>query len=615
NDILDFSKVEAGKLDLEEVEFDLRSCIENAVESMAIKAEEKSIELILNLSQIEHCWMIGDPGRIRQIFINLIGNALKFTHSGEIIISCGAQKQGEMYNIAASVKDTGIGIDPKKIDSLFDSFTQADASTTRQYGGTGLGLAICKRLCTMMNGDIEASSKPDQGSEFRFTLTLAACEARTRGIPQTSLNHKRILIVDDNETNREILRVQLQAWGAQVIECGGGEQALDLVKQSNTIPFDVAILDMQMPRMDGAELGEKLHQITPNTGLIMMTSQAMRNDAKRFSALGFKAYFTKPVTMSDLHDALTIVLDNGDCLEQASPLVTTHYIRSLASTDPDIKNIRTFDWGDQQRLLLVEDNAINQEVASLMLEDLGLTTDIASNGLEALTALKSAPKESPYTLILMDCQMPEMDGYAASRAIRDLDAGSRYAVIPIVAMTANAMKGDREKCLDAGMSDYLTKPINPDELSTILVKWIKPKAVSTSETAPAKPTQEIINKTEGSNLQIWNKDSAFRRVGQKESRLIYLIELFLKDMPARMEEIERATNDGDITAILTTAHASKGVALNLSLDNFAKAAKELENSARNGDLEQCVGNYPAFMDCFQQANVELSNYMKTQSTP
>lgn len=607
NDILDFSKVEAGKLDLEEVEFDLRSCIESVVESMAVKAEEKSIELILDLSQLEHSWMKGDPGRIRQIFINLIGNALKFTHSGEIIVSCAAQKLDKQYRIMASVKDTGIGIDAKKTGDLFDSFTQADASTTRQYGGTGLGLAICKRLCNMMNGEIGVTSEPNQGSKFFFSLQLDACEARTGAIPQISLNHKRVLIVDDSDTNREILRIQLKAWGAEVFESSGGEEAIRLCTEKSGDFFDAAILDMQMPHMDGAELGQKLGEVIPSTGLIMMTSQAMRNDAKRFSQLGFQAYFTKPVTMSDLHDALAIVVEKGSCLDQASPLVTKHYIRSLASPTHDIEAGTTLDWGNQQRILLVEDNAINQEVASLMLEDLGLTIDIASNGLEALSALRSAPEDAPYTLVIMDCQMPEMDGYEASQAIRKFDAGSRYAVTPIIAMTANAMKGDREKCLDAGMSDYLAKPIDPDELSEILVKWIKPKTITHCDITPKEtPTENTLPQ----DLPIWNKDSAFRRVGQKESRLVYLAKLFLDDMPSRVSEMERAFDAEDVTAILTVSHAAKGVALNLSLECFADTARKIEDSARNGNLDECKVYHDDFVDHFNRAEKELSTYMK-----
>jgi len=609
NDILDFSKVEAGKLDLEEVEFDLRSCIEGVVETLAIKAEEKSIELILNLTDLEHCWMSGDPGRIRQIFVNLIGNSLKFTNEGDIVISCSAQKRDNRYHICASVKDTGIGIEAEKIHHLFDSFTQADASTTRLYGGTGLGLAICKRLCNMMGGEIEVHSEINQGSEFVFSLILDACEPRTNPIPTTSLNHKRILVIDDNDHNREILRIQLQAWGAQVSESSNGAHAIELCQQQTKTPFDIAIVDMQMPIMDGAELGPRLHQICSSMGLVMMTSMAMRNDAKRFSELGFQAYFTKPVTMSDLHDALAVVLENGKCLNQASPLVTKHYLRSLPTPNYEESSKKIPLWGDHQRLLLVEDNSINQEVASLMLEDLGLVADIASNGLEAITALKSAPKESPYTLIFMDCQMPEMDGYEASQAIRKLDAGTRYAVIPIVAMTANAMKGDREKCLNSGMSDYLAKPIDPDELSAILVKWIKPR--SEPNTIENIKSSKVVE--ESSAGLIWDRVGAFKRVGQKESRLAYLARLFLEDMPKRVSDIDEAFSRKDITTILTVSHACKGVALNLGLMQFAQTSRQLEDAARHDRYSQCAGIHSEFVDHFNTATQILSDYMKTQT--
>jgi len=612
NDILDFSKVEAGKLDLEEVEFDLRSCIENVAESMAIKADEKSITLILDLAQLNQSWMVGDPGRIRQIFTNLIGNALKFTPEGEIIISCSARRKGDEYHVSASVKDTGIGISPEKIDDLFDSFTQADASTTRQYGGTGLGLAICKRLCNMMKGEIHAHSQINQGSEFSFSLILDACEARTTSIPKTSLNHKRILIVDDNDTNREILRIQLRAWGAQVTEANNGSSALSICNQYKNSPFDVAILDMQMPEMDGAELGQHMKTLSPSTGLIMMTSLAMRNDAKRFAELGFQAYFTKPVTMSDLHDALAVVLEKGKTLEEASPLVTKHYLRSLPPSSANDCTGKP-SWGNNQRLLLVEDNSVNQEVASLMLEDIGLVADIASNGVEAIAALTSAPEESTYTLILMDCQMPEMDGYEASRAIRNLEAGERYAVTPIIAMTANAMKGDRERCIAAGMSDYLSKPIDPEELLAILIKWIKPKLTETAPTAVHDSDSFDNHQPEVESNQachVWDKDRAFKRVGQKESRLEYLAEMFLKDMPERVEALNRAFEQQNITEILTVAHACKGVALNLSLEPLAESSASLEKSARDQNFEQCLQIKPSFVQAFSEASSILQEYLE-----
>ncbi len=616
NDILDFSKVEAGKLDLEEVEFDLRSCIENVAESMAIKAEEKSISLILDLAQLSQSWMVGDPGRIRQIFTNLIGNALKFTPQGEIIISCSAQRQGDQYYVSASVKDSGIGIPPDKIDDLFDSFTQADASTTRQYGGTGLGLAICKRLCNMMNGEISARSNLNEGSEFYFSLILDACEARTTSIPNTSLNHRRILIVDDNDTNREILQIQLRAWGAQVTEADSGPSALAICNQHKDLSFDVAILDMQMPEMDGAELGQHIKTLSPTTGLIMMTSLAMRNDAKRFAELGFEAYFTKPVTMSDLHDALAVVLEKGKTLQNASPLVTKHYLRSLPSSSTNDQVGKPI-WGNNQRILLVEDNSINQEVASLMLEDIGLIADIASNGVEAITALKTAPEESPYTLILMDCQMPEMDGYECSRVIRDLEVGERYAFIPIIAMTANAMKGDRERCISAGMSDYLSKPIDPEELLAALIKWIKPKLKQPSTSLPSsQDSTEITTHTDVDNQlgTIWDKDRAFKRVGQKESRLVYLAEMFLKDMPERVNCLDKGFEQHSITEILAVAHACKGVALNLSLNTLAESSADLEKSARDNNFNQCLEIRARFTQAFNNASSTLEKYLKDNET-
>lgn len=611
NDILDFSKVEAGKLDLEEVEFDLRSCIENVAESMAIKAEEKSITLILDLAQLNQSWMVGDPGRIRQIFTNLIGNALKFTPQGEIIISCFAQRKGDQYHVSASVKDSGIGIAPEKINGLFDSFTQADASTTRQYGGTGLGLAICKRLCNMMKGEISARSTPNEGSEFYFSLVLDACEARTTAIPKTSLNHRRILVVDDNDTNREILRIQLRAWGAQVTEADSGPAALEICNQSKDTAFDVAILDMQMPEMDGAELGQHIKTLSPTTGLIMMTSLAMRNDAKRFAELGFEAYFTKPVTMSDLHDALAVVLDKGKTLKNASPLVTKHYLRSLPPSSTN-EQVGKPIWGNNQRILLVEDNSVNQEVASLMLEDIGLIADIASNGLEAITSLKTAPEESPYTLILMDCQMPEMDGYESSRAIRDFEAGERYAFIPIIAMTANAMKGDRERCINAGMSDYLSKPIDPEELLNALVKWIKPKLRQASESVTSRhhSTEDQPHKALDDQLAtVWDKDKAFKRVGQKENRLVYLVKMFLKDMPERVSSLNNDFEHKSTTEILAVAHACKGVALNLGLNTLAKSSENLEKAARDQNFELCLEIKPRFTQAFSEAISALEEYL------
>lgn len=599
NDILDFSKVEAGKLDLENIEFDLHQCLEEFTNTMAFKAHEKDLELILDLSQLKHRWVVGDPGRIRQIFTNLVSNAIKFTDSGEIIITCSAEQINDDYIVYASVKDSGIGIPADKMPVLFESFTQVDASTTRKYGGTGLGLAISKKLCDMMGGTINATSSEGQGSEFNISLKLKSSTQRTQSIPPLRLSSKKILIVDDNAINREILRVQLLAWGAEVIEADNGVTALEICQNQS---IDIGILDMQMPDMDGAQLGQQILEQPQkrHIKLIMMSSMVQRKDSQNAAKLGFCGYFTKPIIMSELHDALAVVLDNGDALEQASPLVTSHYLRSLSTNPHNQGETKDIDWGSQ-RLLLVEDNPINQEVASLMLEDFGLNTDITSNGIEALHALKTAPKDSPYTLILMDCQMPEMDGYEASVAIRNLEAGEHYLTTPIIAMTANAMKGDREKCLDSGMSDYLTKPVDPDKLKALLIKWIQPNSQAVNMNKDPTTSSE----------SVWDHDRAFKRVGSKKHRLVQLVQLFVDDMPARVQELNSALGSGDADSVAMLAHSCKGVSANLSLDYFAEVAAEMEDQAKLGKLDQCTTLLNRFNSRFDTAIERFSAYLDT----
>lgn len=473
NDVLDFSKVEAGKLDLEILSFDPRKLLGEISEAISYKAHEKDIELILDLVQVEHSMVKGDPGRIRQILNNLIGNAIKFTEAGEIIIRASLEKSvSHKLKLTCSVEDTGIGIDSDKLDLLFESFTQADASTTRKYGGTGLGLAISKQLCELMDGNISATSKPGKGSCFEFSVLLDSCEHSEIVLPQVDIKDTHILVVDDNATNREVLRTQLERWGAQVAEAEDAKQALNLLeersKQSDLPMFKVAYLDMQMPHMNGAELGGAIRK-NPNyqdLRMVMMTSMVSQGDAQYFKDIGFDAYFPKPTTTSDIFDSLAILLDAGEALEAASPLVTHQYLQGL-HTQPEEPA-----WPKGTRVLLVEDNYINQAVATALLDNHQLACDTAENGLKAIEALKHAPSIAPYTLVLMDCQMPEMDGYQATREIRQGSSGERYLNIPIIAMTANAMQGDKEKCLAAGMDDYLSKPIDPDKLDAMLEKWL-----------------------------------------------------------------------------------------------------------------------------------------------
>lgn len=485
NDILDFSKVEAGKLDLEILSFDLRTMLGEFSESMALHAHEKGLELILDTKNIDQSAVKGDPGRIRQILTNLVYNSIKFTSEGEITIRVSVHEQDDhRLQMKCSVIDTGIGIPSDKLSELFSSFTQVDASTTRKYGGTGLGLSIVKRLCMLMEGDVTVSSQVGKGSRFDISILLDKCSLSQKTIPQVNLKALNVLIVDDNKTNLEVLRDQLNHWGIHVVEASGGAQALAVCEersQDTNLPFfDAAFLDMQMPEMDGAELAKKLkaNENFSSMKLIMMTSMGYRGDAHYFAELGFSAYFPKPATATDLIDALSLVSEGGDGLLQDEPLITHDYITSLKTNSNENKDVNEVDdsdsaWPKNIRLLLVDDNQVNQLVAQAMLEQINLPADVAGNGLEALNSLRQAPNDSPYSAILMDCQMPEMDGYQATREIRAGKAGEYNKSIPIIALTANAMQGDREKCLLAGMDDYIAKPLETDELRKKLKKWLK----------------------------------------------------------------------------------------------------------------------------------------------
>jgi len=496
NDILDFSKIEAGKLKIETLDFDLRSYIGDFAKSMALRTQKKNLELILDLTKIETSMVRGDPGRLGQILNNLVGNAIKFTESGEIVISAGINA-GELGLVfSCSVTDTGIGISPRQQIAMFQSFTQADTSTTRQYGGTGLGLAIVKQLCELMGGCVIVNSVLGKGSCFTFNLVLQESHQSQAVLPTANIRNAPILIVDDNETNRTVLREQLEHWGAIVTQASSGADALQILNQSasaagvnQSVPppvnadtsidaknacgtdptqqippaFSVILLDMQMPDMDGEMLGKRIREDSRfnDIHLIMMTSMASFSDPEHYTALGFSGYFTKPTTTHDLFGALSITLTSEHPLERTDPLITHDYLDTLDS-----------DLITGAHVLLVEDNAINQEVILGLLNIIGINADVASNGLEAISALKQRQTIEPYQLVLMDCQMPEMDGYEATTAIRQGKAGGLFYQIPIIAITANALSGDKEKCLAAGMNDYLTKPINASELENIIRKWL-----------------------------------------------------------------------------------------------------------------------------------------------
>ncbi|NQZ90394.1 MAG: transporter substrate-binding domain-containing protein [Colwellia sp.] len=457
NDILDFSKVEAGKLELEPLEFDLELLLHDLGSTLSFQAHNKHLELICPANIIPSQLYIADPGRIRQILNNLVGNAIKFTEKGEVSVYCKIQEQTELRStILFEVTDSGIGLSDEQRNKLFERFSQADGSTTRKYGGTGLGLSISKQLVELMDGEIGVKSVEGQGSTFWFTINIVNSNKVRPKKTYDNLHRQKILVVDDNFTNRRLLGLLLTKWQVEHTLVNSGIKALESLTEAfeKGCPYNIAVLDMQMPEMDGFQLATKIKadsRLFPNTHLMMLTSQGQRGDAKKLKAAGFSGYLNKPIDQSILYNTL-MTIAGVNSPEQ--PLVTAYSAREL----PQFK----------ARVLVVEDNAVNQKVAEGLLKKFGIQVDIAANGQEALDTLENLP----FDLVLMDCQMPVMDGYAATLKIRLADSKVLNQKIPIVAMTANSMQGDRDKCLSVGMDDFISKPINPSKLHEALKRWL-----------------------------------------------------------------------------------------------------------------------------------------------
>ncbi len=623
NDILDFSKMEAGKLELEILDYDLRTMLGEFAESMALQAQDKGLEVILDITGVESSMVRGDAGRLRQVLTNLMGNAIKFTEQGEITIFAELSAQDEQVDkLRVLISDTGIGIAEDKLNQLFQSFTQVDTSTTRQYGGTGLGLAIVKQLCELMGGNIQVSSVVGQGSCFEFSLLLEQSEQSNPVIPETDISSLNILLVDDNRTNRHVIRGQLEHWEVHVEEAIDGPSALALcqskIEGGRSDLFDIAILDMQMPGMSGAELGKQLRN-DPRFNemkLVLMTSISNYGDARYFSDLGFSAYFPKPATTADLYTALGVLTENGQSLQQTAPLVNQHYVKPLVKPLTRTTELNDFllpasalqpglqAWKENPRILLVEDNKVNQLVAKGILKKSGVSIDIAVNGVKALEMLNQKQDE-PYHLIFMDCQMPEMDGYEASRQIRAGKCGELYQTVPIVAMTANAMEGDKEKCLAAGMNDYLSKPIHPELVTEKLVRWLAMEAIFRSESYVDDKVQ-----VEDNTNADWDQNEVRERVNGESEQLSALIELFLEDIPTQIQALKNAVENNNLTAICHTAHAIKGVAANLSGLRLQRLAAQIEEDARDEDMTLVIKHLDALLHANRQFIQQLQEYLK-----
>ena len=490
NEILDFSKIEAGKMEFEVVDFDLRHAVEESVDLLAERALSKGLNLACLFHAEVPTALRGDPGRLRQILVNLIGNAIKFTAEGEVLVDVTlAQDHPDAALVRLEVSDTGIGIIPEGRTRLFQSFSQIDSSTTRKYGGTGLGLSICKRLANMMGGEIGVDSEHGKGSRFWFTARLSKQPAGTGiGIrPRRDLQGLRVCIVDDNDTNRRILENYLTNWGMPSVSTESGARALELLHAAiaQGEPCELAILDMQMPEMDGLVLARKI-KTDPSLAsvrLVMLTSVGQRGDAQAAQEAGIIAYLTKPVRQSQLYDCLATVmatpaqdtartLSHGQPDEYVTPSLVTRHTLAEARLNASI------------RILVAEDNVINQTVVVRMLQKLGYKADVVANGLEAVEALLRIP----YTAVLMDCQMPEMDGFEATGEIRNREQGARR--IPIIALTANAMVEDRKRCLEAGMDDYLSKPVKSADLGAMLARWI-PKTLESKDELSGSDSKQV----------------------------------------------------------------------------------------------------------------------------
>ncbi len=573
NDILDFSKVEAGKLELEMLEFNLREAVEEVMELLAESAHRKGLELLLEIAPDTPLAVSGDPNRLRQILTNLVGNALKFTDQGEVFVRLGVMAQDEHeVTLAFEVRDTGIGMTDGACSRIFESFTQADGSTTRHYGGTGLGLAISRRLVEMMGGEIGVTSQLNVGSVFHFHIRLQKREDRDdsrRG--HDGLRGLRVLIVDDNDTNRAILEHQTAAWGLRHTSASGGKQALAMLRVAvdRNDPYDLAILDMHMPGMDGITLARaiKADRLVAETPMIMLTSVGGFGDARRAQVSGIHSYLHKPVRQSDLYNALL------GAAELPAATAGSGHVEEGSLQLGDI------------RLLLAEDNPVNQEVAISMLEMLGCRVDLAANGREVLEALD----HSQYDLILMDCQMPELDGFEATAAIRRREREAQDGGhVPIIAVTANAMEGDREQCLQAGMDDYLSKPFSRVQLLELLNRWFAGTDPVEHESAPSTaagdgvPEADVV--LEPAAL---NNIRGLQQSG-KPDILDKIIELYLSDCPGVMNRLRQAIDDQDAEQVRQHAHRMKSGSANLGATRMAELCRELEELGRSGELGEAV---------------------------
>ncbi len=573
NDILDFSKIEAGKLEIETIEFDLRNTLEETAEFLALRAHEKGLELICRIDPGVNTFLIGDPGRLRQVLVNLIGNAVKFTTAGEVVIEAVTEYETDgQVSVRFNIRDTGIGIAKDKIPLLFDSFQQVDASTSRKFGGSGLGLAISKRLVELMNGRMGVKSIEGQGSDFWFTAVFdkGSRPDRDKMPPFADISGVRVLAVDDNAVNRIVIAEQMRSWGVRHAEAEGALKAMEMLHTAHAAgnPFRVVITDMEMPGMDGEALARdiKADPALKDTLLVMLTSSGIRGDSRRLARLGFSAYLTKPVRMFQLHDCIAAVL-GGSILHdeaQGTDIITSYRLREASRRNA--------------RILLVEDNKVNKLVALGILDKLGFSADTADNGREAIDMMEAVS----YDIVFMDVQMPVMDGYQTTMAIRAGKTKAANPNVPIIAMTAHAMKGDREKCLQVGMDDYISKPISPRKLSKVLEKWqpqAQAKLQPATDVTPGKTASEEA-------FPVFDYEGLMDRIMDDMDLARRIVATFMEEIPRMVNELREQIVGGDAGLAGRHAHKIKGAAASTGFMAISAIAEDMQQAGEKGQMEK-----------------------------
>ncbi|MFO1219957.1 MAG: response regulator [Burkholderiaceae bacterium] len=590
NDILDFSKIESGQLHLETVDFSAVDVVEDALSMFAQPAANKGLELAARFVPPDAPMNLrGDPLRLRQVVANLVNNAIKFTDEGEVVVTVELAAQSESgAELRIAVRDTGIGIAPEAQQRIFDHFAQADGSTTRQYGGTGLGLAICRRLLDLMHGRIHVDSTPGAGSTFHVAMQLPWAQARHLPAPDVArLAGLRVLVVDDHATNREILREQLQCWAMRVTCVAGSADALVALEAAARLrePFDIAVLDMHMPVMDGLELARAIHVRPAHAGLRMVmlsSTYAQTGDAAR-KAIGIRRHLHKPVRRADLLRAIASVLDpcDDDAAADGAPCAGVDEPRAAAH-DTAVAAARPAMRG---HVLLVEDNPINQGLAKAMLQKIGVAVTLAAHGAEAVELVR----EQRFDAVLMDCQMPVMDGYQATGEIRRLPGG-RGARLPIVALTANAARADQSRCLEAGMDDFLAKPYSIAGLRATLARWLPIDAAdAAAPPAPARAPAEAGDDGRDDAAPPINPGAiaALRELDDQGSMALAheLIGQFLADAAPTQQRLADALARADTRVLAQLAHMQKSSCAFLGADALAAHYRELEQAARAGHLD------------------------------